>query len=342
MSLTRYTAPMFERAVPANLLWTNSAGMILVGIFLGCLFVPLTTSLIIKAVVNIATFLQKMPIQEVLMGAFGLLFGLILSFFVNLALQSVSFATIPVVGDYIGPLIILFSTIFLGVLGAWFGSQLIYMHSLKQLLSYKGLVETRSILLDTSAIIDGRICKVRESGFLYGELIVPKFVLRELQVLSDSDEVVKRNRGRRGLDILNELRSANDIEISDSDYRGEHGVDAKLIRLATDMPAYICTTDYNLAKVASVQGVRILNLNILANALKPVIVAGEELELKVIKAGKDPNQGVGYLDDGTMVVVEGGRKFIGETVIVEIGSVVHTTAGRMFFAKCVEADGKEA
>ncbi|MBQ7502735.1 TRAM domain-containing protein [bacterium] len=339
-SLSRYTLPFFAAGLPEKLLWINFVSMIFLGMCVGYVLVPLCTWIIMKAVVKLSSALQEMPIQEVLMGSMGLLFGLILSFFINLVLQTVSFSNIPVIGNYISPLIVICCTVFLGSLGAWFGSQLVHVHSLRQFVSGGILGKGgRVILLDTSAIIDGRIGSLRETGFFDGSLVVPRFVLQELQTLSDSDDILKRNRGRRGLDLLNELRKLNDITVEDRDYK-ERGVDAKLIRLAQDMSANICTTDFNLTKVAAVQGVRVLNINSLSNALKSVVYAGEILEVRILKNGKEPGQGVGYLDDGTMVVVENGKRFIGEVVDAEITSVVQKSAGRMFFGKFVGKKGK--
>jgi uncharacterized protein YacL len=188
-------------------------------------------------------------------------------------------------------------------------------------------------LLDTSVIIDGRITDIAQTGFLEGKLIVPHFVLAELQYIADSSDALRRNRGRRGLEVLNILQKEPlvDIEFIDEDIPEVSEVDAKLIRLARKRQAAIMTNDYNLNRVAQLEGVRILNLNNLANALKPVVIPGEEMEVLVIKEGKEQNQGVGYLDDGTMIVVENGRRFMSQTVSVVVTSVLQTSAGRMIF-----------
>lgn len=334
-SCSQYTERFFAEGLNSQMMVANSVAMVLLGIFVGIAITPLVSVGMITIIDTLAGTLQKLPVQEVLMGAIGLLFGLIIAFFVDIALQAISFTAIPVIGVYLGPLVIVVSTIFLGTLGAYFGSRVVFIHSLKQLLvtGGRGTASSRVILLDTSVIIDGRIVLLRESGFLEGIIMVPRFVLQELQTLADSEDALKRNRGRRGLDLLNDLRQTHDIEVTDKNY-DERGVDAKLIRLAIDMPASICTTDFNLAKVAAVQNVKVLNVNALTSALKPVVIAGEILTIKVFKEGKESGQGVGYLDDGTMVVIEEGRKFIGETVDVEVTSVVQTAAGRMFFSRC--------
>lgn len=191
------------------------------------------------------------------------------------------------------------------------------------------------ILLDTSVIIDGRIADLCQTKFIEGRLIIPRFVLRELQQIADSSDALKRNRGRRGLDILNKIQKQSriDVKIHDEDFPEIPEVDAKLVKLAKVLQAKIFTNDYNLNKVAELQGVTVLNVNELANALKPIVLPGEILEVKIIKEGKEFNQGVAYLDDGTMVVVEDGRKLIGQTLQVIVTSILQTSAGRMIFAK---------
>lgn len=199
-------------------------------------------------------------------------------------------------------------------------------------------VESRTKILDTSIIIDGRIIDIAATGFLEPPFLVPNFVLREIQLISDSPDAIKRNRGRRGLDMLNQLQKRSDLEvkISYKDYTETREVDQKLIRLAKDTGGYLVTNDFNLNKVAELQGIRVLNMNNLANALKPVVLPGEELELQVVKEGKDENQGIAYLEDGTMVVVEGGGKLIGKKVKINVTSVIQTNAGKMVFTKLAQ------
>lgn len=189
-------------------------------------------------------------------------------------------------------------------------------------------------LLDTNVIIDGRVADVRRAGFLQGAIYVPGFVLDELQYIADSADALKRARGRRGLDILNQMRKESEVLARDLDHLipDNAPVDVKLVSLARCLEADIVTNDYNLNKVAELQGVMVLNLNQLANALKPVVVAGEEMKITVIKEGKELNQGIGYLDDGTMIVVENARRFVGETLDVVVTSVLQTVAGKMIFA----------
>ncbi len=191
-----------------------------------------------------------------------------------------------------------------------------------------------SSLLDTSVIIDGRIADICETGFINRQLIIPQFVLKELQMIADSAEATKRTRGRRGLDILNKMQKqcSVKIEIDDTDYPGIREVDQKLITLAKEKGYSILTNDFNLNKVSEVHSVPVLNINQLANALKPIVLPGETMKVQIIKEGKEPTQGVAYLDDGTMVVVEQGRRYMGKSIEAIVTSVLQTTAGRMIFA----------
>ncbi len=191
------------------------------------------------------------------------------------------------------------------------------------------------VLLDTSVIIDGRIVDICKTRFLGGKVVIPKFVLRELQQIADSTDPIKRQRGRRGLEILNTIQKepGMDISIHEQDFSETTEVDAKLVMLAKLLEAKILTVDFNLNRVASIQGIKVLNINELANALKPVVFPGEQMRIKLIKEGKEHNQAIGYLDDGTMVVVEDARRLIGQDVQVAVTSVLQTQAGRMIFTK---------
>ena len=190
------------------------------------------------------------------------------------------------------------------------------------------------ILVDTSAIIDGRIADISETGFISGMLVVPRFVLEELQHIADSADSMRRNRGRRGLEILQRLQKepAVTVDITDADAESIHEVDAKLVKLARQWHCPIITNDFNLNRVAELQGVKVLNINELAHAVKPILLPGEEMSIKIMQDGKEIGQGVGYLDDGTMIVVEGGKQFMGSTVDVTVTRVLQTVAGRMIFA----------
>lgn len=222
------------------------------------------------------------------------------------------------------------------VIFALIGSQLgaIRLPELRKMLD-RPPGEARRIIgiLDTSVIIDGRIADVCETGFLTGELIIPEFVLKELQAIADSSEALKRTRGRRGLDILHKIQKQAyvTVVISDTDYPAVKEVDLKLLNLARETGCPILTNDFNLNKVAEVHSIQVLNMNQLANALKPVVLPGETIRVQVMKEGKEHGQGVAYLDDGTMVVIDTGRHFIGRTVEVTVTSVLQTTAGRMIF-----------
>ncbi len=191
------------------------------------------------------------------------------------------------------------------------------------------------VILDTNSIIDGRIADIIQTGFIHGTLIIPKFVLEELHYIADSTDPLRRARGRRGLDILTKLQRESDfpVQISDADFEGVRDVDAKLVELAKAMHCPIITNDVNLNRVASLQGVRVLNINELANALKPIVLPNEEMRLKIVQEGKEHGQGIGYLDDGTMVVVENGRRHIGNEITVVVTRVLQTSAGRMIFAQ---------
>jgi uncharacterized protein YacL len=199
--------------------------------------------------------------------------------------------------------------------------------------------QRRYKILDTSVIIDGRIADVCETGFIDGTLIVPQFVLKELQLVADSADSLKRNRGRRGLDILQKIQKMAGVEvtISDLDFPEVREVDLKLIELARTLPGKIVTNDFNLNKVAQLRGIEVLNVNELANSLKPVVLPGEIMKVFILKEGKEYNQGVAYLDDGTMVVVDNARKMISKTIDIVVTSVLQTTAGKMIFGRYIEA-----
>jgi len=199
--------------------------------------------------------------------------------------------------------------------------------------------ERRYKILDTSVIIDGRIADVCETGFVDGALVIPQFVLKELQLVADSADSMKRNRGRRGLDILQKIQKMSGVEviISDLDFPDVREVDLKLIETARTLQGKIVTNDFNLNKVAQLRGVQVLNVNELANSLKPVVLPGEVMKVFILKEGKEYNQGVAYLDDGTMVVVDNARKMISKTIDIVVTSVLQTTAGKMIFGRYIDA-----
>lgn len=194
------------------------------------------------------------------------------------------------------------------------------------------------VLVDTSALIDGRIADIYKSHFLAGRLVVPRFVLIELQQLADSEDDLKRQRGRRGMELLRSMQKdeAVDIHIHEDDLTGDEEVDLKLVKLAKIMDARICTTDFNLSRMATIQGIEMLNINDLVNSVKPVVFSGEDLEIQLLKEGKEDNQAIGYLEDGTMVVVSQAKHLIGRTIKAQVTSVLQTQAGRMIFARTSE------
>ncbi|MFB8787881.1 MAG: PIN/TRAM domain-containing protein [Potamolinea sp.] len=283
---------------------------------------------------------RKMPIEVILTRAVGLVLGLLLA---NLMLAPVFLLPIPFDFAFIKPLVaILGSTMFafLGVnLADTHGRtflRLINPHSLETMLVSEGtLKSTSSKVLDTSCIIDGRIEELLNTGFLEGQILVSQFVLQELQQLADAANDQKRIRGRRGLDILNRMQESfpERLVIHPADYDDIQTVDAKLVRFAQEINGTLLTNDYNLSKVANLQKVSVLNINDLAQALRPIYLPGDSLELKILKEGKEAAQGVGYLGDGTMVVVEEGRNHIGGEVRVIVTSALQTSAGRMIFAR---------
>ncbi len=244
-----------------------------------------------------------------------------------------------------GRLIPAVMTLFFGYMGLRIGglkkeelsagySRFVDSRGAKQPISEEAGFEEHKIL-DTSVIIDGRIADICKTGFIEGTLVIPEFVLEELQHIADSSDLLKRNRGRRGLDILNKIQKELDVRVLvyEGDYEEIGEVDSKLVKLAKALGGKVVTNDFNLNKVCELQGVSVLNINDLANAVKPVVLPGEEIVVQVIKDGKEHGQGVAYLDDGTMIVVEGGREFIGTTMEVLVTSVLQTSAGRMIFAK---------
>ncbi|MBI4251111.1 MAG: TRAM domain-containing protein [Candidatus Tectomicrobia bacterium] len=266
-------------------------------------------------------------------GAAGLVVGLLAA----LLLASVAGAAVPAPTR---PLAALFAGLILAYLGAATGAaqgRRLWKHPAG---GGKSPAEgpSRAKILDTSVIIDGRVADICEAGFLEGPLVLPQFVLKELQQIADSSDPLKRNRGRRGLDVLHRIQQLPelDIQIVDNDFPRVREVDAKLVLLAKEMSAKVMTNDFNLNKVAELQGVRVLNINELANAVKPIVLPGEEMSVFVLKEGKEYGQGVGYLDDGTMVVVDHARDRIGHNVSVSVTSVLQTTAGRMIFTKLRE------
>lgn len=308
---------------------------------------PILSDLILDFSESWAQLLAKIPTGDIFVMLMGMVVGLIVG---NLA--GGPFSYLPIAGPYI-PVI---SSLVLALIGAK-----VALHKRDDILNFftrmPGLkrektsdpirnlegaevlaydrIYSNNKLLDTSVIIDGRVMDILAAGFLDGRLLVPNFVLSELQKLADSSDGMKRAKGRRGLDLVSDLQKSytQQMLLVNEDYVDVPDVDAKLLRLAKDANATIITNDFNLNKLAGIQGIKVLNINELANAIKPVVMSGEEMNVYLVKEGKELNQAVAYLDDGTMIVVENGKQFIGTSVIVVVTSVLQTVAGRMIFAK---------
>jgi uncharacterized protein YacL len=307
--------------------------------------------------------LRPLLVDPILNTVFGVVLGLLIVAF-EVRLKNISVT--HMVGALLGGAVGLLAAKTIGAALYWANlsdGRVVFLHSVILLaLPYLGLViggrkgewlepenlanlfrtagpRKRYKVLDTSVIIDGRIADICETGFMDGTLVIPQFVLKELQLVADSSDSMKRNRGRRGLDILQKIQkmAGVDVMISDMDFPDVREVDLKLIELARALQGKIVTNDFNLNKVAQLRGVEVLNINELANSLKPVVLPGEIMKVFILKEGKEYNQGVAYLDDGTMVVVDNARKMIGRTIDVVVTSVLQTTAGKMIFGRFIES-----
>ena len=283
------------------------------------------------AIIFFESRLRKVSLQRLLGAVVGSLLGILGAFLMSLVLES----SLPSEGVSFINLGVL---LFLGYVGIVVGSakgETLNLAALGGVFGEERAPERSQKLLDTSVIIDGRIADVAAAGFMDGVLVVPQFVLWELQLVADSADSLKRNRGRRGLDILQKIQkmSGLNVQILETDYPRLKEVDLKLIQLAKDIDAKIVTNDFNLNKLAQLQGVQVLNINELANTLRPVVLPGESMRVFILKEGKELNQGVAYLDDGTMVVVDNARRSINQTIEVSVTSVLQTTAGKMIFGR---------
>lgn len=283
---------------------------------------------------------RELPAERLLTRAVGLVLGLLIA---NLMLAPLFLLPIPVEFGFIKPMTAVLGSVLFAVSGMNLADthgrsllRLINPNSMESALLAEGTFKpSKTKVLDTSCIIDGRIEGLMETGFLEGQILVPQFVLQELQQVADASNDQKRTRGRRGLDILNRIRETypNRVLINSADYDDIATVDAKLVKLAQELNATLLTNDYNLNKVASFQEVQVLNINDLSQAIRPSYLPGDDIDLKIVKEGKEPAQGVGYLNDGTMVVVEEGREYLGEEVAVVVTGSLQTSAGRMIFAR---------
>jgi uncharacterized protein YacL len=309
------------------------------GGLLGFSIFILATAWLVDYVMSLIRWVEermlKISFADSVAGIIGMLLGLAVAYLLEPAIMQ-----IPVVGSVV--------QIFASILFGYLGFTIFYkkrdelpgifsgrLHRDKDKNSKQANRVGEAKILDTSVIIDGRIADIVKTGFLDGTLIIPTFVLEELQHIADSSDALKRNRGRRGLDILNRIQKELmiKVQILEIDFDDIQEVDSKLVRLAKKMNGKVVTNDFNLNKVCELQEVGVLNINDLANAVKPVVLPGEEIVVQVIKDGKEHGQGIGYLDDGTMIVVEGGREYIGSRLEVLVTSVLQTSAGRMIFAK---------
>ena len=284
--------------------------------------------------------IKDMAPDRLLSRAVGLVIGLLIA---NLMLAPLFLLPIPTEFGFIKPVTAVMGSLLFAVSGMSLAEtngrallRLINPNSYESMLINEGTIKpSKAKVLDTSCIIDGRIEDLLKTGFIEGQLLVPQFVLQELQRVADSSSDQKRARGSRGLDIINRIRKTypERVVIDPADYDDVNLVDAKLVKLAQETKADLLTTDYNLNKVASVQQVSVLNINDLAKALRPTYLPGDDIEIRVLKEGKEPSQGVGYLNDGTMVVVEEGNEFIGDKLVVVVTGALQTSAGRMIFAR---------
>lgn len=322
--------------------------------WIGWIITPFLIKFLLKYSEIVATVLAKAPSADIIVSLIGVLVGLILA-----NLIGTPFSRLPIVGSYI-PIILSIVLALTGakvalykskdILGLFYRSrpqgtdipgngeepgEVLQDETVVDAGSMPAELASNNKLLDTSVIIDGRIADILKAGFLEGNLVIPYFVLDELQRLSDSSDNLKRAKGRRGLDLIHELQEVfhHVVIVKDLDYDRFQDVDSKLIALAKDTGSVIVTNDFNLNKVASIQGIRVLNINDLANAVKPVVIPGEEMTAYLLREGKESGQAIAYLQDGTMIVVEGGRKYIGNKIRVAVTSVLQTSAGRMIFAK---------
>lgn len=304
----------------------------LAGAALGLIITPWIT---VRPYVWARRTIRQVPAQQLLAATIGLLIGLIIA-----ALSAIPLSLLP---QPFGSFLPFVSLLLFGYLGAWvmMMRERDFFAILGGRLGRESLARAaseKSVLLDTSVIIDGRIADISRTGFIDGTMLIPRFVLQELQHIADSSDALRRNRGRRGLEMLNKLQKESivPIRITDLDVEEVHEVDDKLVRLAKNLRCAIVTNDYNLNRVAELQGVRVLNINELANAVRAVVLPGEGMRVRVVQEGKELGQGVGYLDDGTMVVIDNGKKFIGNVIDVTVTRMLQTNQGRMIFAAPAE------
>lgn len=307
-------------------------------IIFGIIFYLLFPMILKKLTVNFEDVMkksQKTPTSDIMIAIAGLIVGLIIAFLISLPISNLNF---PVIGNLLSATISIFIYVVFGFIGVK-----VAISKKEEILKFKLFSREKSVkrgtsypkILDTSVIIDGRIHDIIKTGFLEGPIIIAMFMVKELQYIADSEDPNRRQRGRRGLDILDRIQKEKDIEVRivDKDYKNIKEVDHKLLKLTEDLHGRLITNDYNLNKVASLQKISILNINELALAIKPVVIQGEKLTVEVINRGKEPEQGLGYLSDGTMIVVEDGKDYIGQTIETTVTSILQTPAGKMIFTR---------
>ena len=323
----------------ANQTWLIALTIVVptVGAVAGLFVAPFAQSIFEVELDSVEATIERLAPGEIAGGALGLIAGLSIAFLVKSVLFEF-IANMGRAGQYVVTVAYIILSAFAAYLGARVGAKQRFGASTPRVAPNAGPLAVAK-LIDTSVIVDGRVIEIVESGFLEGPLVLPRFVLQELHLIADSADPMKRARGRRGLDVLSKLQELTTLDIVETDYRDISGVDAKLVRMARDRHAKLVTNDYNLNRVAHLEGVEVLNVNELAGAVKPVVLPGEELHVTIVRDGKEPHQGVGYLEDGTMIVVENGRRLIGEDADVQVTSVLQTVAGRMIFAKIKRAQG---
>ena len=294
--------------------------------FLTIMFVAISSWLIVRK-------LLKVSFPYFFVGIIGIIVGLTIG-----SLAAIPFSKLPGnFGRWLPIIVDVF--VLVGVLDLFMAQaktvQSITNRFLSKIKDYEGAVNSSKIIVDTSVIIDGRIESIAKTGFIFGELLIPQFVLNELQTIADSSDSLKRAKGRKGLEILDHLQNSSYVStvIIDEKTHDKEAVDQKLIKVAKNQNAKILTVDYNLNKIAKIQKIDVLNINELTEAIKPVLIPGENIWVKIIQEGKEPDQGIGYLSDGTMIVVEGGNKYIGQEMECEVVRIFQTVAGKMIFVQ---------
>jgi uncharacterized protein YacL len=294
----------------------------------------LLSALLGLLIVGVEIRVRKCSLKTLIGAAVGSILGIIGASLISIVIGRMTL--VPETGTFAQVMVLILMS-YVGLVSGAHKGDYLDLSALGGIFSDRGSKKTYKVL-DTSVIIDGRVADICKTGFLEGTLVVPHFVLRELQQIADSADSIKRNRGRRGLDILEKVKGSPGVTVSivEKDYPDVKEVDLKLIELAKELGAKIVTNDFNLNKVAQLRGVEVLNINELANALKPVVLPGETMKVFILKEGKEYNQGVAYLDDGTMVVVDNARRMIGKTIATQVTSVLQTTAGKMIFGRFPE------